>query len=155
MNAREKWTVVFLGILLGVATVLILVVAGTYIAARGWSHAAGPTRWHPVTPTPTPEITPSPTPSPTPTPPPEGLYVGGKAKVVGRVGVRMRKTPGYKGKPADDVIIIVPPNTVLEVLDGPKEADALRWWRVRWGTHEGWMAEFSARGTRLLQPVFP
>ncbi len=152
MDTREKWTVVFLGLLLGAATVLILVVAGMYIATQGWSHAAAPTRWHPITPTPTPQITPTPTPSPTPTPRPEGLYIGGRAKVVSRVGVRMRKTPGYKGKPANDVVIVVPPNTTLDVIGGPKEVDGLRWWQVRWGKHEGWMAEFSAGGTRLLGP---
>ncbi len=152
MDTREKWTTIFLGILLGASTVLILTVAGMYIATRGWSRAAAPTRWHPVTPTPTPEITPTATPTPSPTPPPEGIYVGGRAKVVSRVGVRMRKTPGYKNKPTGDIVIVVPPNTVLDVIGGPKEADNLRWWQVRWGKHKGWMAEFSAAGTRLLGP---
>ena len=150
---REHLTLIVLGLLLGVATVLVLLVLAAYVATQvmGTSEA-GPTRWQPVTPTPTPAISPTPTVTPTPTPTPEGIYVGGKARVVSGVNVNMRRTPGYRNKPADDIIVSVPPNSVVDVIGGPKKKDGLTWWQVRWQGKEGWMAEYSSRGTRLLAP---
>ncbi len=150
---RERLTVIVLGLLLGAATVLLLLVAGAYVFTRtmGASRAA-PTRWQPITPTPTPVVSPTPEATPTPTPTPEGIYVGGRAEVVSQVRVNMRKSPGYRNKPKDDVIVAVPPGSVVEVIGGPKEKDNLRWWQVRWQGKEGWMAEYSSRGTQLLAP---
>ncbi len=150
---RERITVILLGVFLGIATALVLLVLGTYIVTHTiGASQAGPTRWQPITPTPTPAVSPTPTVTPTPTATPEGIYVGGKARVVSGVNVNMRRTPGYRNKPADDIIVAVPPNSVVEVIGGPKEKDGLRWWQVRWQGKEGWMAEFSSRGTQLLAP---
>lgn len=150
---RERLTVILLGVFLGIATALVLLVLGTYIVTHTiGASQAGPTRWQPITPTPTPATSPTPTVTPTPTPTPEGIYVGGKARVVSGVNVNMRRTPGYRNKPADDIIVAVPPNSVVDVIGGPEEKDGLRWWQVRWQGKEGWMAEFSSRGTQLLAP---
>ncbi len=152
MSGRRLGVVLF-SIFLGFVTVLVLVGAGAFFVAKGMAeNAAGPTRWQPITPTPT--LPPTPTVAAlTPTPVPEGIYVGGQAEVVSGVGVRMRRTPGYKNKPAGDVIVVVPPQSVMDVVGGPREVDGLRWWRVRWQGKEGWMAEYSARGLQLLAPA--
>ncbi len=151
---RDRVAMIVIGVLLGLATALLLVVAGLYLFAQtmGGSRTS-PARWQPVTPTPTPIVSPTPTATPSPTPTPEGIYVGGAARVVSQTRVNMRRTPGYRNKPADDVIAAVPPNSLLDVVGGPREKDGLRWWQVRWKGKKGWMAEFSARGTRLLAPA--
>ena len=64
--------------------------------------------------------------------------------------VRLRKTPGFQNKPADDVISTVPAGAQGEVIDGPQAADGLQWWLVRFDGQEGWMAERSSQGILLL-----
>ncbi|MBW7885415.1 MAG: M23 family metallopeptidase, partial [Caldilineaceae bacterium] len=69
--------------------------------------------------------------------------------------VRMRRSPGVTGKPADDTVAIVPQGTVLTVLGGPEKADNLTWWRVKGSLPdgqriEGWMAEALPDGEQLL-----
>jgi hypothetical protein len=64
--------------------------------------------------------------------------------------VRLRKTPGFQNKPADDVISTVAAGAQGEVIDGPQAADGLQWWLVRFGGKEGWMAERSSQGILLL-----
>ncbi len=151
---RDQVAMIVIGLLLGLATALLLIVAGLYLFAQSMGGArAAPTRWHPITPTPTPAISPTPTLTPSPTPTPAGIYVGGKARVVSQTRVNMRRTPGYRNKPKDDVVTAVPPNSLVDVLGGPREKDGLRWWQVKWRDKKGWMAEYSARGTRLLAPA--
>jgi murein DD-endopeptidase MepM/ murein hydrolase activator NlpD len=71
--------------------------------------------------------------------------------------VNIRKSPGYRNKPADDVVALVPSKALLRLVDGPREADGLHWWRVQGQvvdrTLEGWMAEVSPAGMRLLAPA--
>jgi hypothetical protein len=67
--------------------------------------------------------------------------------------VRLRKTPGFQNKPADDVITTVTAGAQGEIMDGPQDSDGLRWWRVRFGNQEGWMAERSSQGILLLDRV--
>ena len=95
---------------------------------------------------------PSPTPAPpTPTlisataivasPTPEGLHVGGHAQVAGTQsdGLRLRSDPGLQ----TTTLLTIQDGTVLSILDGPREADGIRWWRLRSVADgaEGWAAQ--------------
>lgn len=69
--------------------------------------------------------------------------------------VRLRRTPGYMNKAADDVIADIWQGTVAVIISGPKEVDDLKWWEVE--TQEisgkgvrGWMAENAPGGVPLL-----
>lgn len=147
-----RWLTVLSAIVLGIATAVALVSLGVLVLASGLGSAtAGPQRWQPITPTPTLAGTPTVL-SEGPTPTPQGIYVGGTARVVSNVGVRLRRSPGYQNKPASDVLTVVPPNSTVTVVGGPEEADGLRWWRVRWQGYEGWMTEATASGVQLLAP---
>ncbi len=69
--------------------------------------------------------------------------------------VRMRLTPGYVGKPAEDVVADIAPGVLLSATGGPQAVDGLRWWLLRplsrpESAFVGWMAEFSPDGLRLL-----
>ncbi len=150
---KGRWLLTLGGLTLGLLTALALVVAALYAVTLGsGSGNAGPRRWQPITPTPTQPPTPTVAPQ-TPTPQPPGIHVGGQAQVVSAVGVRLRKTPGYRNKPPEDVLTVVPSRSVVTVIGGPEEVDGLRWWRVRWRGYEGWMAEATAQGLQLLAPV--
>ncbi|NPA90379.1 MAG: hypothetical protein GXO55_02840 [Chloroflexi bacterium] len=147
-----RWRELLPAFVLGVLTVCVAVALLGFLLVRWMNNsAAEPKRWHPITPTPTSAPTPTPTGAP-PTSDVPVIHVGGKAQVVARVGVRLRKSPGYRNKPAGDILVVVPPRSVVEVIGGPQQVDDLRWWRVRWKSYEGWMAEYSAGGTRLLAP---
>jgi hypothetical protein len=93
-----------------------------------------------VTPSP---IVPTPTPSPEPTasPTPEGLYAGGYAQVSGTQGddLRLRSDPGLQ----TTTLKTVPEGARLHILDGPRDADGLTWWRLRDLSDgaEGWAAQ--------------
>ncbi len=78
--------------------------------------------------------------------------------------VRMRQTPGITNKPASDVVADVPQGTVLTVLEGPRSADGMTWWRNQGKLPDGrqvtgWQAEKLADGSVLLAlytaPVTP
>lgn len=64
--------------------------------------------------------------------------------------VRLRKSPGFQNKPADDVLATLPAGAQGQVVDGPQQADGLPWWLVRFDGQEGWMAERSSQGILLL-----
>lgn len=68
------------------------------------------------------------------------LAVGGRAQVgnTGGSGVNVRGGSGT----GFEVILVVGDQTLLEVLEGPSEADGYVWWKVRLddGT-EGWMVQ--------------
>ena len=135
------------------AGVIVLVLF--YLVVRSMiAESTPPLRWSPITPTPTRPPTPTVAPQ-TPTPPPEGIYVGGQAQVVSAVGVRLRASPGYRNKPPEDIITVVPPQSIVTVIGGPEEVDGLRWWQVQWQERQGWMAERTANGVQLLAPVPP
>ena len=74
--------------------------------------------------------------------------------------VRMRRTPGVTNKPPADVVADIPDATTLTVLEGPKRADGMNWWRCRGilidgRTVDGWMADATADGIKLLDKVPP
>ena len=73
-------------------------------------------------------------------PTPAGLYIGGGAVVAGTgSSLRLRSDPGLQSttlKTVDD-------GTRLKILEGPREADGLTWWRLQDATDgaQGWAAE--------------
>lgn len=71
--------------------------------------------------------------------------------------VRIRQTPGNLSKPEGDIVAGIPANGRVEVIGGPATADGLTWWLVRYTTGngeviEGWSAEVTASGLRILGP---
>ncbi len=99
-----------------------------------------------------------PPPAPPITTPPFKTYsVGDAVCNISLAEVNLRKTPGFVGKPADDVVALLPSKALLRLAEGPRDVDGLFWWRVE-GTingqgMNGWMAEVSTRGIRLLAPA--
>jgi hypothetical protein len=116
--------------------------------------------------TPQPTITPTFTPIPTATPAPPAAQLppdlptpvpgdwtfqpGDVAVNVNNGPVNMRRTPGYKNKPASDRMALVPAGAQVSILSGPALADDLVWWYVEWNGRQGWMAEARASGAPLL-----
>lgn len=98
---------------------------------------------------------------PTPPKPPKPVstrtyHLGDQVYSAHPDAVNMRRFPGFRGKPADDVLVAVPCGTDLVIVDGPQQADDLTWWRVEGmvaGTAvEGWISEISPTGKRFLVP---
>ena len=59
-----------------------------------------------------------------------------------------------------DVIGNVPIDTILTVVDGPRTANGLTWWLVRYSNASGklitgWMADASTTGEPILAPAMP
>ncbi|MCO6452328.1 MAG: hypothetical protein J5I90_16235 [Caldilineales bacterium] len=111
----------------------------------------------PEIPTPTP---PEPTPTPEPLDEPDGgvsadgnYQPGDRLQNVNDGPVNMRRSPGYIEKPVTDRVALIPAGAILTVVDGPREADGLRWWLVRYEGNEGWMAETRASGPPILAPA--
>lgn len=70
----------------------------------------------------------------------------------------VRRTPGYAGKPADDVLGYFRPKTVVNVQGDPQQADNLLWWRTGGITATGSavvgnVAETDVAGQPLLAPI--
>lgn len=107
-----------------------------------------------VTPTATPELAVTATPVLTPTATPEGGIpsptVGGRAQVTTRYQfVNLRQEPGLGA----ETIGQLANGTIVSILEGPEEADDLRWWRVEDDQgNTGWAAERVA-GEVLLTPI--
>jgi len=86
----------------------------------------------------------------------DGLAIGDSVRVT--TYVNMRKTPGYVGKPADDLVATLAPETEGTIFSGPESADQLVWWRVRTIGEDrrpldGWVAESNRDGVLLLEPI--
>lgn len=84
-----------------------------------------------------------------------GIVVGGQVKVNLLPGARMRTSPGYRIKDDSvDTICCVRLGRRLQVLGGPQMADGICWWRVRdeVSSNEGWVADHTESGRRLLKP---
>jgi hypothetical protein len=85
---------------------------------------------------------------------PEGTFKVGDQALTLDV-VRMRRTPGYVDKPADDTLAFIPVDSTVTIMGGPKVADELTWWQAK-GADEngqmlgGWMAEEAPDGITLL-----
>jgi len=80
----------------------------------------------------------------------QGFAAGARVVNASAGSVNLRRTPGFQNKPDDDVLLGVPSGSQGTLIDGPQSADGLKWWRVRFGDHEGWMAQQSSRGLLLL-----
>jgi hypothetical protein len=77
--------------------------------------------------------------------------------VLARTAVNVRKSAGMLGKPADDLLGYFEARCTLNLVDGPTEADGVRWWRVGGitlarGEVIGWVAEKLVDGTLLIGP---
>jgi murein DD-endopeptidase MepM/ murein hydrolase activator NlpD len=77
---------------------------------------------------------------------------GVAATIVGSERVNVRRSPGYRGKPSTDVVGEASPGAALTVVQGPQDADGLRWWQVRSPDLDGWVAVAAPSGVRLLAP---
>ena len=92
-----------------------------------------------------------------PSPPQPGadqpFLPGDSARNVSGGSVNLRRTPGYLNKPPGDVITVIEADAVVTVQRGPQLEDGLRWWHVRAGDAEGWMAERSSQGLVLMAPA--
>ncbi len=74
------------------------------------------------------------------TPTPEGLYLGGSAIVTGTgSALRLRSDPSLQST----TLKTVSDGTPLKILEGPRDADDLRWWRLQDPVDgaEGWAVE--------------
>ena len=76
-------------------------------------------------------------------------------KAVTLAFVRLRRTPGFMNKPADDVIADIWQGTTVLVRGGPETADGLVWWDVEaenitGRAVRGWMAESAPGDVPLL-----
>jgi hypothetical protein len=139
------WLGPAIGLALGVCGLIGL---GALISARPFSTAQTvdqPTAFvititpSPIVPTPTLSITLSP-PTPIASPTPAGLYVGGYAVVAGTgSALRLRSDPGLQST----TLKTVSDGTRLKILEGPRTADDLTWWRLEDPTDgaQGWAAE--------------
>ena len=115
--------------------VIVLLILAVFIAlANPFAPSPAPTPTIVVIPTVTPALptlppqpTSTPTPRPTPTLPTE-ITVGGYVKVIGAEADQL----SYRSGPGLNYarLTIVKDGTVLEVLEGPEEADGYTWWRL-------------------------
>jgi hypothetical protein len=147
-SQRPSGGPLWLGPVLGCVTGLCVVIAlGVLIVFRPMPSSAVQVPLVVVTVSPTP-IVPTPTsrptevlqPTPAPTATPEGLFVGGEAIVSGTgSALRLRSDPGLQST----TLKTVSDGTRLKILEGPRDADNLRWWRMQDTTDgaEGWAAE--------------
>lgn len=116
--------------------------------------ATAPAATPEVTPTVTSTSAPTATPVLTPTATPEGGIpspsVGGSAEVTTRFQfINLREAPGLSA----ETIGQLQNGTVVTILEGPEEADDLRWWKVEdQEGNVGWAAERVA-GEVLLAPI--
>lgn len=73
--------------------------------------------------------------------------------------VNLRRTPGYVGKPATDILAQVPADARMTILSAaPQQVDGLDWWQVRYSPAgqtalTGWAAHKSPAGVELLRVV--
>lgn len=138
-NTTLWWTLVTLG------TLLVCSLAAVALVATGGQLpdlSPGPSWTPPASPSLVPDQPPAPAP---------GLFArGNRVTNVSNSAVNLRLTPGYQGKPAADVIAVVPAGASGAIVDGPELADGLTWWRVQFGEQEGWMAEQTSSGILLL-----
>lgn len=94
----------------------------------------------PIVPTATARPTAIPAATIAPTPTPEGLYIGGNAIVTGTgSALRLRSDPGLQST----TLKTVSDGARLKILEGPRDADDLRWWRLHDPVDgaEGWAVE--------------
>lgn len=76
------------------------------------------------------------------------LAVGQPARVVAPDGLNMRDQPSASGQ----LLLLLPANQRVTVMEGPTDAEGFRWWRVDdGGGNVGWVAESDGE-TEWLSP---
>jgi hypothetical protein len=83
---------------------------------------------------------------------------GGRAQNITNSRVNIRRSPGYLGQAADNVLAQMEPGETVEIAGWPRNADNLIWWPSRYQSAdgaiiEGWVAESTASGVQILAPV--
>lgn len=97
-----------------------------------------------------------PPPKPIETPALATYTLGAPVTNISPYDVNIRRSPGYLNKPDSDIAAVVPSKALLRLAEGPRQADGLSWWRVNGVENpaiDGWMAEVSPIGIRLLAPA--
>lgn len=93
-------------------------------------------------------------PTPAPSPGQTGPFkIGDAVANISPDPTNARRSPGYAGKPPQDVAAQIPSKTSLNLRSGPRQADDLYWWQVSGQGIEGWMAEAAPNGVRLMGPA--
>lgn len=69
------------------------------------------------------------------------------------IEVNLRHSPGYQNKTDNDVIVKIPSGSVVVLLSRSSSVDNLNWWYIHWGRYEGWIAESSRSGRKILELV--
>jgi murein DD-endopeptidase MepM/ murein hydrolase activator NlpD len=100
----------------------------------------------------------APPPLPSSSPPVFKTYgIGDAVCNISLGAVNLRRSPGFRDKATDDVVAQIPSKAVMRLIEGPRQADGLFWWRVQGQDGDqaidGWMAEVSPNGIRLLAPA--
>jgi hypothetical protein len=90
-------------------------------------------------------------------PPPSATGLAAGDIVSAAASVRLRKSPGYVSKPADDIVGDFLAKATINIIDGPRAADGLPWWQVGgilFGGQEavGWAAEKAPNNVTLIAP---
>ena len=86
----------------------------------------------------------------------EALFRPGQsARNITNSRVNVRSTAGYLSKAPNDTLMQLMPGAAVEILGPTAAADGLTWWLIRTeaggeGTIEGWVAEATASGVRIL-----
>jgi hypothetical protein len=96
-----------------------------------------------------PTLVPVPTNTPSPTPAPE-ITIGTIVVVIGDRGMNVRSGAGTE----NTVVRVVDPGSEFIIVDGPQEANGLRWWLIasRDGSFSGWAADNDGT-TDLLEVI--
>ncbi len=132
------WLGPIIGVIMGICGLIGL---GAYLVLKPIDQPAPDRSALVITVTPSP-IVPTATPQPTlpPTATPQGLYVGGEVIVTGTgSSLRLRSDPGLQSTTLKTVL----DGAQLKILEGPREADGLIWWRLHDPSDgaEGWAAQ--------------
>lgn len=69
--------------------------------------------------------------------------------------INLRRTPGYVGKPASDILANLPRAATLTILGAATTVDKLNWWPVRYTdkanrVYTGWVAQTTRTGYAIL-----
>lgn len=90
--------------------------------------------------------------SQTPAQPPAQSSTGTQAQISNEVYyAALRQSPGYSNKNNDiDLLANVPAGDIVQILDGPEQADGLNWWYVSWNGITGWMADHTGSGKTIM-----
>lgn len=152
--SRPRWMLPLFSFVGGAITLLLLLLIISWLrpaAPLAESPSSLPSPVSTVLSVPSPTVVPTPLPTATAMPLPT-LRIGGFAEVINLDGgaLRVRAKPGLD--PSIRVLGRVPQGSQVQILEGPREVDALAWWRIRAEGVEGWVLERDAEGVVFLQP---